>query len=71
MAKTPPRFPRRIDVWMPEHVADAIERVAGAQMLSISDVMRHAVASYLLSVGALPPMAPPNSQQPAEVDHAR
>lgn len=71
MAKSPPRFPRRIDVWMPEHVADAIERVAGAQMLSISDVMRHAVASYLLAIGALPAPPRPNGQHPAESSHAR
>lgn len=53
-----PRFPRRIDCWMSEQLAEATERLAEQQAITASAVVRQALQLYLASVGALPAMRP-------------
>lgn len=71
MAKTPPRFPRRIDTWVADEIGDALDRVSQAQDLPISVLMRQAARYYLGAIGALPAPPRPNGQHPAESSHAR
>jgi hypothetical protein len=48
------RFPRKLEVWVPEAIADGFELLASDQLLSISDHMRQALAFYLQQRGIMP-----------------
>jgi hypothetical protein len=41
------RFPRKLEVWVPDSIADGFELLATDQLLSVSDHMRQALARYL------------------------
>jgi hypothetical protein len=45
------RFPRKLEVWVPDGIADGYELLARDQLLSVSDHMRQALARYLASAG--------------------
>jgi hypothetical protein len=63
-----PRFPRRIDCWMSEAYADAIEQIADARSVPTSIVVREIIGLYLNHAGLLPQRpARPNGQQHHEV----
>jgi hypothetical protein len=49
----PVRFPRKLEVWVPEAIADGFEVLAADQMLSVSDHARQALALYLRQAGIL------------------
>ena len=51
---TKQRFPRRVDCWMSDEFADAIEAIAEARALTASTVVREGMAFYLRQIGALP-----------------
>jgi hypothetical protein len=55
------RFPRRIDTWMSEQLADTCEMVAEHQAITASAVIRQALQFYLTQIGALAP-------QPAQLN---
>jgi hypothetical protein len=56
-----PRFPRRVDCWMSEQFADAIEAIAEARALTTSTVVREGMAFYLKQIGALPQQPRPQT----------
>ena len=47
------RFPRRLETWMSEEFADAVESIAHQRALSSSAVVREALLIYLSQLGAL------------------
>jgi hypothetical protein len=48
------RFPRKLEVWVSEAIADGFEALAADQLLSVSDHARQALALYLRQAGILP-----------------
>ena len=60
------RFPRKLEVWVPEAIADGFEMLAADQMLSVSDHARQALALYLRQAGVLPQRARANGALHAE-----
>lgn len=48
------RFPRKMEVWVPDSIADAFELLAADQLLSTSDHMRQAFRLYLTQLGMMP-----------------
>jgi hypothetical protein len=65
------RFPRKIEVWVPDAIADAFDLLASDQLgLSVSDHARQAFRLYLTQLGALKPRPMPNGQmhQPARAE---
>jgi hypothetical protein len=52
------RFPRKLECWVPEVIADGFTLLAADQLLSVSDHMRQAFRIYLTQVGALQPPRP-------------
>jgi hypothetical protein len=56
-----PRFPFKLQTWVPEEHANAIASIADEQLLDVSDVLRQAVMMYLRTFNAMPPrVARPN-----------
>jgi hypothetical protein len=55
------RFPNRVTVCLPADVSDALERVADAEMITVSDAMRRILGGYLVYIGA---MKPPQQRRP-------
>jgi hypothetical protein len=48
------RFPRKIEVWVPDAIADGFEMLAADQLLSVSDHARQAFRLYLTQLGVMP-----------------
>jgi hypothetical protein len=48
------RFPTKLEVWVPQSIADGFELLATDQLLSVSDHMRQALSLYLKGHGLLP-----------------
>jgi hypothetical protein len=69
MAK-PQRFPRHLQIWVPDAMADGLELLAQDGLLSVSDHARQALALYLRHHGALP-VRPNGQHKPEGADHAR
>jgi hypothetical protein len=49
------RFPRKLECWVPDQIADGFELLAADQLLTASDHMRQAFLIYLSSRGVLKP----------------
>jgi hypothetical protein len=49
------RFPRKLECWVPDQIADAFDVLAADQLLTASDHMRQAFVIYLSSRGVLKP----------------
>jgi hypothetical protein len=66
------RFPRKLEVYVPEAMADALELLAGDQLLTVSDHMRQALLLYLQHRG-VPMRSAPNGGHGAHqaTDHGR
>ena len=63
------RFPRKLEVWVPEAIADGFELLADDQLLSVSDHMRQALARYL-SAFNIPIGSPrPNGKHAPAAEH--
>jgi hypothetical protein len=45
------RFPRKIEFWVPDAIADGLDALAADGMLTISDHARQALALYLRTYG--------------------
>ncbi|MES5485945.1 hypothetical protein QMZ05_24595 [Bradyrhizobium sp. INPA03-11B] len=52
MAK--PRFPRKLEGWVTEAHADAVEAIAIERQLPMSAVMREALSVYFRAIGVTP-----------------
>jgi hypothetical protein len=61
------RFPRKIETWVPDAIADGLELLAADQLLTVSDHARQAFRMYLTQLGVLQPQRPtqPHGGQPA------
>jgi hypothetical protein len=59
------RFPRKLEVWVPDAIAEGFELLASDGLLTISDHARQAFRLYLTQLGALKarPMQSVNGQQ--------
>jgi hypothetical protein len=62
MAK-PVRFPRKLECWVTDAIADGLELLAADQLLSVSDHMRQALSLYLQHRGVLTPHRPATNGQ--------
>jgi hypothetical protein len=65
----PVRFPRKMEVWVPNSIGDAFDRLADDQLLSSSDHMRQALVGYLRALNvpiSLRRLANNQTQQAAE-----
>lgn len=56
------RFPRKIEVWVTDPIADGFALLAADGMLSISDHARQALAGYLRALNI--PITPPQPARP-------
>jgi hypothetical protein len=66
------RFPRKLEVWVPDAIADGLEALASDQVLTVSDHARQALSLYLQHRGVLTPHRPaPNGQHQSRTDHMR
>jgi hypothetical protein len=63
------RFPVKVEVWVPQSIADGLEQLASDQLLSVSDHARQAFRLYLNHLGINPPPRPP--AQVANGKHAQ
>jgi hypothetical protein len=68
------RFPRKLEVWVPDAIANGFELLAQDQMLTVSDHARQALQAYLRSLGISTAPARPaqatNGHQQQEVSRA-
>jgi hypothetical protein len=55
MPRNKPRCDFKLQTWVPEEFAEAIERAAREQLLDVSDVLRQAIVLYLRSFNIMPP----------------
>ena len=55
------RFPRRLEVWVPDALMDGLEALAADGMLTISDHARQALLMYLRQYGIAVPSRPAQS----------
>jgi hypothetical protein len=63
------RFPRKLEVWVPDSMANAYETLAADHLLSVSDHLRLALQSYLRANGITPqPTRSINGQQHQEAN---
>jgi hypothetical protein len=60
----PARFPRKLEVWVPDAIAEGFELLAQDQLLSVSDHARLALAGYLRALNI-----PTASPRPAMNGH--
>jgi hypothetical protein len=56
------RFPRKLEVWVPDAIADGLDALASDGLLTISDHARQALALYLRNYGIT--VAPRPAQSP-------
>jgi hypothetical protein len=63
------RFPRKLEVWVPESIADGFDMLAADQLLSISDHMRQALARYLAALGVSIGSPRPNGKHAPVAEH--
>jgi hypothetical protein len=63
----PVRFPRKMEVWVPDSIGAAFDRLAEDQLLSVSDHARQAFVGYLRALNVpISLRRPASNQQPAE-----
>ena len=55
------RFPRKLEVWVPDALMDGLEALASDGMLTISDHARQALLWYLRNAGIAVPARPAQS----------
>ena len=48
------KFECRLQTWVPEDVADAVQMIADQQLLDVADVVRQGVILVLRQFGAMP-----------------
>jgi len=63
------RFPRKIEVWVPDAIANGFELLAADQLLTVSDHARQAFRLYLTQLGAMGAPRPASNGQHQEQAH--